>query len=87
MTAFPKNPNPIPKLTRLSLAAMPCSALVGFLIAETFEDAVFTFIGAISVFGITDREDAIAAMEKDPDVRKWAESTALLIPEPYEQNS
>jgi len=64
-----------------------CSALVDFLIAETFEDAVFTFIGAISVFGITDREDAIAAMEKDPDARKWAELTAMMIPEPYAQNA
>jgi len=86
MNPAPKSSDPLPTLTRESLAAMPCSALVDFLIAETFEDAVFTFIGAISVFGIADREDAIAAMEKDPDARKWAESTALLIPEPYEQN-
>ena len=83
----PKTLDPTPKLTPLSLAAMPCSALVDFLIAETSEDAVFIFIGAISFFGITDKEDAIAAMEKDPDARKWAESTALLIPEPYEQKT
>jgi len=86
MTATPTPSEPIPKLTRLSLAAMPCSALVDFLIAETFEDAVFTFISAISVFGITDRDDAIAAMEKDKDTREWAEATALMIPEPYEPN-
>jgi L-rhamnose mutarotase len=56
---------------------------VDFLVAETSEDAVFCFISAVSCFGITDREDAIAAMEKDPDTRKWAIITANLIPEPY----
>ena len=64
-----------------------CSALVDFLIVETSEDAVFCFISAISCFGITDRDDAIAAMEKDADTRKWAIFTAGLIPEPYLQNS
>ena len=66
--------------------AMTCSALVDFLVAETSEDAVFCFISAISCFGITDRDDAIAAMEKDADTRKWAEETALLIPEPFKHN-
>lgn len=60
---------------------------MNFLVAETSEDAVFCFISAISCFGITDREDAIAAMEKDPDTRNWAIITANLIPEPYAQNS
>lgn len=60
-----------------------CSALVDFLIAETSEDALFCFISAISCFGITDKEDAIAAMEKDHDTRNWAIITANLIPEPY----
>ena len=87
MNPAPKSSDPLPTLTRESLDAMPCSALVEFLIAETFEDAVYTFIGAISCFGITDRDDAVAAMEKDPDTRKWAEETALMIPEPYEQNA
>jgi len=86
MNPAPENSAHISTLTRESLAAMSCSALVDFLIAETFEDAVFTFVGAISVFGITDRGDAIAAMEKDKDARLWAETTALMIPEPYEQN-
>ena len=63
-----------------------CSALVDFLIAETSEDAVFCFISAISCFGITDRIDAIAAMEKDPDTCNWAIITANMIPEPYVQN-
>lgn len=64
--------------------SMDTAPLVDFLIAETSEDAVFEFIAAISVFGITNREDAIAAMEEDPDTRKWAETTARMIPEPYD---
>ena len=64
-----------------------CSALVDFLVAETSEDAVFCFISAISFSGVTDREDAIAAMEEDADTRKWAVATATLIPEPYVQNT
>ena len=87
MTATPETPEPIPKLTRLSLAAMPCSALVDFLIAETFDEAVYSMISAITVFGIEDRDDATLAMERDPSARHWAEMTALAIPEPYQQNA
>ena len=87
MTATPEPSEPIPKLTRLSLAAMPCSALVDFLIAETFDEAVFSMISAITVFGIEDKDDAAIAMERDPSARHWAEMTALAIPEPYQQNA
>lgn len=76
----------LPTITQDSVGVMTCSELVDFLVAETSEDAVSTFVGAISAFGITNKEDAVGAMEKDADARKWAEATALLIPEPYEQN-
>ena len=78
---------PIKQGTPSAFHEATCSALVDFLIAETSEDAVFCFISAISCFGITDREDAIAAMEKDLDTRNWAIITANLIPEPYVQNA
>ena len=76
----------LPTITQDSVGAMTCSELVDFLVAETSEAAVSIFVGVISVFGIYNKEDAVAAMEKDADARKWAEATALLIPEPYEQN-
>ena len=76
----------LPTITQDSVGAMTCSELVDFLVAETSEDSVSTFVGVVSAFGIYNKEDAVAAMEKDADARKWAEATALLIPEPYEQN-
>jgi hypothetical protein len=85
MDAAPKSPHRQGRSSAFHEAT--CSALVDFLIAETSEDAVFCFISAISCFGITDREGAIAAMEKDHDTRNWAVITANLIPEPYVQNS
>jgi hypothetical protein len=84
MDADPKSP--LQERRSPAFHEATCSALVDFLVAETSEDAVFCFISAISCFGITDREDAIAAMEKDADTRKWAVTTATLIPEPYVQN-
>lgn len=65
---------------------MTATDLVAFLVGESSEDAVFMFISTISCFGITDRNDAIAAIEKDTDTRKWAEFTASLIPQPYAKN-
>ena len=56
--------------------------LVDFLIGETSEDAVFSFLTAISCFGIESREDAVTAMGKDFSVRQWARLTARRIPPP-----
>lgn len=76
----------IPRLTQEFLSSMNCSQLVDFLIAETFEEAVFSMISAITAFNIESREEASKIMERDEDARYWGEITALSIPEPYEYN-
>ncbi len=52
--------------------------LIDLLISETCDEAVFAFVAAISAYGIENRDDAIAAIDKDKDARQWAEDTARI---------
>jgi len=75
------------RIPKRRMAAVSCSELIDFLIEETFDEAVFSMISAITGFGIENRCDAATAIGRDPKARHWAEMTALALPEPYQQNA
>lgn len=59
---------------------MNTKEIIELLIEETFEDAVFSFISALSAYGIQSIEDAVAAAEKDAETMEWLKLTIERLP-------
>lgn len=68
------------------LSALNCSALLNALIENTSEDAVFTMLTAISVFGIENREQAMLVLREDQDCAEWLEYTMKRIVGPWQND-